>query len=117
MAKFVGKLAVITEQTEKVIDGIPSGIYVNSIKEYKIAGDLLNSNLRIQQEDKINDEFHVTNRFSVLASPSLISVLADSSKASHPAYIEYMGMKLKVSDMQITPPRIIFSVGGLWTQD
>lgn len=111
MAKFTGKLVVIYDYKD---DG--TGIYEPVKMSTLIAGDLLQQYIKTDSGDKINDDLIISNRFSIVASPSMISFISDEKGKQLPVtsmYIEYFGANLKITNIQITPPRIIFTTGGI----
>lgn len=111
MAKFTGILVVIYDYKD---DG--TGIYEPVKKSYPIAGDLLQQYIKTDSGEKINDDLTISNRFSILASPSLISFISDSDGSQLPVtsmYIRYFGVNLKITNIQISPPRVIFTTGGI----
>jgi hypothetical protein len=112
MAKFVGTLAVVTGYTDD------TGIWRRVVKKIPVAGDLLNDNkVDIGSGDKVNDDLTFSNRFSILASPDILTTLSQNSEAITPIYIEYFGIKLKVTSISIKLPRIELSVGGVWLDE
>lgn len=110
MAKFTATLVVISDYQD---DG--TGIFTPQKKEFSVGGDLLQQYVKTDSSEKINDDLNVSNRFSIIASPSLISFISDSNTNStiSSMYLRYFGVNLKITNIQITPPRIIFTTGGI----
>lgn len=111
MAKFTGTLVVIYDYKD---DG--TGIYEPVTKSFPIAGDLLHQYIKTDSGEKINDDLSISNRFSILASPSLISFISDKEGNTLPVTsmkIKYFGTFLKITNIQISPPRVIFTAGGI----
>lgn len=109
MAKFTGTLVVIYDYQD---DG--TGVYKPVTKSHPIAGDLLQQYVKTDSGEKINDDLSISNRFSILASPSLISFISEgASKPITSMYINYYGVNLKITNIQISPPRVIFTTGPI----
>lgn len=114
MAKFTATLVVIYDYKD---DG--TGIYVPQKKEFPVAGDLLQQYVKTDSSEKINDDLSISNRFSILASPSLISFISDSetNPVATSMYLRYFGVNIKITNIQITPPRVIFTTGGVMANE
>lgn len=117
MAKFSGVLGIVSEFSEQTTDGIPNGIFKPTIIEVPISGDLLENRYRVNS-NKINDEVTLSNRFSFIVPSNIISTLVYSyATYKYGIYITWYGTKLKISDMQINPPRVTVSTNGIWIED
>ncbi len=115
MAKFTGELVVINDYKD---DG--TGVYEPVKKSFPIAGDLLHQYIKTDSGEKINDDLTISNRFSILASPSLISFISYSDGSQLPItsmYIRYFGVNLKITNIELSPPRVIFTAGGIMHDD
>lgn len=84
------------------------GIYEEKIVEKTHYGDILQSSRRLQSSGQVNDDVEVTNRISIIASP-YATVDFTSMR-----YISFMGSKRKISSVDVEPPRLILSVGGVY---
>lgn len=100
--KFCGVVGYMTH-VEKA-----RGVYVPEITERKYYGDVLKDNRRWENGQSLNDNLTIGNRFSILADAYALSHLGEI------IYIEWMGSKWKVSDIDVNRPRLILSVGGLY---
>lgn len=102
MAKWHGKIGyAVTVETEP-------GIWDEQITERKHYGDVLKFNRRLQTTDKLNDDINVGNEISIIADP-----FANSHFYSM-RYIEFMGAKWKITNVNVQHPRLILSIGGLY---
>lgn len=80
---------------------------VITVKKYK--GDVLNSTWRSEtQSDKVNDDLNISNRISIISNPYAYRHL-DSIK-----YVEWSGVKWKVTSVELNRPRLILTIGGVW---
>ena len=102
MAKWFGKIGYST--TEEV----EPGIYDSIIKELPYRGDIMSSRWKRQNSGEINDDINISNSISIIADP-----FANQNLGSM-AYVECMGAKWKISDVEIQFPRLILTVGGLY---
>lgn len=71
-------------------------------------GDVLTDTRRWQSGDKVNSDFSVTNRVSILADPFAFDNL-DAMK-----WIEFMGSKWAISSVEVSYPRLVISLGGVY---
>ena len=102
MAKWCGKIGyAITKETEP-------GLWEPVIVERKYYGDLISNLWKRQNSGGINDDINISNSISIIADP-----FANQNLGSM-AYVEYMGTKWKISDVEIQFPRLILTVGGLY---
>ena len=104
MAKFCGMIGyAITEETEP-------GIYVEKIIENQYYGDVIKNTRRLKEVNKVNDDINVSNQFSIIADPFA------NNNFHAMRYIEFMGIKWKITDVEVQYPRLILSVGGLYNE-
>lgn len=103
MAKFYGKIGyVLTTETAPGVwsDGKPIERYYR--------GDVLQNNRRWETTSSVNDDIKINNRLSIVADPFAYENLYTMK------YVEWYGTKWKVSEVDIQPPRIIISLGGVY---
>lgn len=104
MAKFCGVIGyVVTEETEP-------GVYEEKNIEHRYVGDFIKNSRRLQDSGKVNDNININNRISIVADP-----FANNNFHSM-RYVEYMGAKWKVVEVEVEYPRLILSVGGLYNE-
>ena len=104
MAKFCGMIGyAITEETEP-------GIYVEKIIENQYYGDVIKNTRRLKEVNKVNDDINISNQFSIVADPFA------NNNFHAMRYIEFMGIKWKITDVEVQYPRLILSVGGLYNE-
>lgn len=88
--------------------GDREGIEEERAEEFEYYGDVLSNNRRFDQGASIIDDVNITNR---------ISIMADAFAWDHIfalKYIEWMGKKWKVTNVEIARPRLILQIGGVW---
>lgn len=74
-------------------------------------GDILRNAKRDSLGSKVNADVQVTNQ---------ISIVADAYARDHffrLRCIEWQGALWSVSDVEVQPPRLILSIGGLYNED
>jgi len=97
--KYCGKVGfVITEETRP-------GISEEKVVERTYMGDILQNIRRWETGISINDNIKIQNRISIVADHFAHSNLGNLR------YIEYLGVKWKVSSFDISYPRIIITTG------
>lgn len=103
MAKFFGKIGY------RHVKEVRPGIFMSIITEREYFGDVLR-NISQQQESSTteNDELRLSNEISVIADQYAYECFADIT------YIEYMGVKWKVSKVEVRHPRLHLFMGGVY---
>lgn len=102
MAKFYGIIGyAVTKETEP-------GIYEEVVVENAYYGDVLKDSRRLQERAKVNDDITISNRISIIADP-----FANNHFHSM-RYVEMMGTKWKITDVEVAFPRLILSIGGVY---
>lgn len=101
--KFNGKIGFYEGTTETV----PS-VYKPVIKELPYKGDILNNVRKFQETQNQNDTLTISNR---------ISILSDLYCIKHWMSIRYVlwnGIKWKVISVDVSYPRVILTLGGIY---
>ena len=71
-------------------------------------GDVNRNIQRLQATDNLNDDIQINNEFSIVADPY-------ANENFHAIrYVEYMGIKWKVSAVEVRYPRLILNAGGVY---
>lgn len=102
MAKFYGVIGYAETVETK------PGVWTEQIVERNYYGDLIRNTRRLQSADKLNDDINVANEISIVADP-----YANENFYSM-RYIEFMGAKWKISNVEVKHPRLILTIGGLY---
>lgn len=104
--KFFGKVGFGTSEEGS---GERDGIWEDGITERQYFGDVLSNNRKYEaQSDSVLDNLNVSNR---------ISIVADAFAYNHffeMKYIEWMGTKWKVTQVEVQRPRLILQIGGVY---
>lgn len=103
MAKWYGKIGyAITEETEP-------GIWEEKIVERQYFGELVrNLKRNLQNSGEVNDNVNLSNGISIVADPFA------NLNFCNMRYVEYMGARWKITDVEVQRPRLILSMGGLY---
>lgn len=102
MAKWFGKIGyAITGEVEP-------GVWDDTIVEREYFGDMTNDRRKRQSSGEINDNLNLANVISIVADPFAYT------NCSNVAYVEIMGAKWKVTDIEVQRPRLILTIGGVW---
>lgn len=102
MAKFFGKIGYATTVETK------PGVWVEKITERNYYGDIVRNTRRLQSADQLNDNINVANEISIVADPFAYQNFYSMR------YVEFMGARWKISNVEVQHPRLILTVGGLY---
>ena len=102
MGKWYGLIG-FCETTE-----IKPGIWKEQITERPYFGDLIRNSRRLQSVNQVNDNVNIANEISIVADPFAYQNFHSMR------WIEYMGTKWKVSNIDVQYPRLILTVGGVY---
>lgn len=103
MARFYGNVGYAQDRVESPPD---SGVWVDSMIEYPLYGDVIRNARHLQPGENLNDDISVSNS---------ISVVADAYAREHIfaiRYVEWAGTRWKVSDVEVQSPRLLLRLGG-----
>lgn len=102
MAKFYGNIG-FAETVE-----IEPGVWVEEMTVRPYYGDLVRNTRRLENSGGVNDNVNISNDISIIADP-----YANHNFHSI-RYIEFMGAKWKVSNIEVRHPRLILTIGGVY---
>lgn len=102
MAKQCGKIGYAN-----TVETTP-GVWTEEIVERKYYGDLIRNTRRLQSADKVNDDISINNELSIVADPYAMNNFHSIR------YVEFMGTKWKVSNVEVQYPRLILILGGVY---
>ena len=104
MAKFYGNVGyAITEETKP-------GVWMPRIVDKPYYGDLMRNSRRLENTSKVNDDVSLENQISIVADPFAYENFHNIR------YVEYLGTKWKVSNIEVQYPRLVLTVGGVWNE-
>lgn len=105
MARWYGKIGYAeTVETEP-------GIWDEEITERQYYGDSYrNTRLLQTSSDGVNDNINIANQISIVADP----YARDHFYTMR--YVEFMGAKWKITNVEVQRPRLILTIGGLFNE-
>lgn len=84
------------------------GVWEEQITERSYYGEVLRNSRRLQTADQLNDNINISNEISIVADPY-------ANQNFHAMrYVEFMGAKWKISNVDVQPPRLILTAGGVY---
>lgn len=105
MAKFFGTIGF----NEGTVETTP-GVWEQQIIERQYYGDLIRNNRRLQPSNGLNDNISISNEISIVADP-----YANANFHSM-RYVDFMGTKWKIANVDVQFPRLILTLGGVWNE-
>lgn len=101
MAKWFGKIGFA--ETKETSPGVWEEII--TVREYY--GDVTRNTRRFQSSENLNDNIVVSNDISIVADPYAIQNFHAIR------YIEFMGTKWKINNVEVSYPRLILTLGEI----
>lgn len=101
MAKWFGKIGFA--ETKETKPGVWEEII--TVREYY--GDVTRNTRRFQSSENLNDNIAVSNDISIVADPYAIQNFHSIR------YIEFMGAKWKINNVEVSYPRLILTLGDI----
>jgi len=105
MARFYGKVGFVFGSIET-----RPGVWVESKSERNYYGDVMKRRISWEKGDSINDNIKIGNQFSILA---------DEYAETHMyamKWIEWKGVKWKITSVEIERPRMILTIGDVYNE-
>lgn len=102
MAKFYGMIGFADTVETK-----PS-VWMEQIKERPYYGDLIRNTRRLESSGNENDNINIANQISIVADPY-------ANQNFHTMrYVEFMGTKWKITNVEVQYPRLVLTLGGVY---
>ena len=102
MGKFYGKIGyAVTSET------MP-GVWEETNIEYNYSGDVIRNTRKWQSGENLNDDLVINNTISIISDPFA------NLNFHAMRYVEWMGAKWKITNVEVQRPRLILSVGGVY---
>lgn len=103
MNKFFGEIGyVITEE-------IRPSVWMPRLVKQNYYGDIIKDSRRRDTADYFNDKLRLSVRISIVADERLVQ------NAAGIKYVEYLGARWNVSDVEPLHPRLILTLGDVYT--
>ena len=104
MAKYAGLVGYATQEETR------PGVWSNVIVERMMRGDVIRLAASHTSSEKVNDDVTLQNRISLVGDPFAYDNFLNIK------YLTYMGIKWKVQGIEVSRPRLIVSLGGVWNE-
>lgn len=105
MAKFCGIIG-FAETAETA-----PGVWRAVITERRYKGDIGRNTRKLEDSGNINDDINVSNEISIVAD-----AYANNNFFSI-RYVKFMGAKWKVKSVDVKPPRLVLTLGGVYNAE
>ena len=102
MSKWFGKIGYATTKETT------PGVWAEVITEREYFGDVYRNTRKLQSASQVNDDINVSNEISIVADP----FARDNFYSMR--YVEFMGTKWKVSNIEVQYPRLNLTIGGVY---
>lgn len=102
MAKWYGMIGYAES-----VEATP-GNWEEQFTERAYYGEIIRNTRRLQGADKVIDDISIANEISIVADPFACQ------NFHRMRYIEFMGAKWKISDVEVKYPRLILTIGGVY---
>jgi len=102
MAKFYGKIGYID-----AVESEP-GYWEEKAIEHEYYGDIIRNTSRYQQSGHVNEDITINNIISIVADPYA------NENFQHMRYVEWMGAKWKITNVEVQYPRLLLTLGGVY---
>lgn len=105
MAKWFGNIGFgVTEEKAP-------GVWEETIITRQYYGDVIRNNRRLQSSsESINDDITINNEISIVADP----FAGENIYAMR--YVEFMGAKWKITNVDVQYPRLNLTIGGVYNE-
>lgn len=102
MARWFGKVGYA-----EYVETVP-GVHEEKITERPYYGDVNRNTRRLESSGNLNDNINVANEISIVAD-------AYAELNFHAMrYVEFMGARWKITNVEVQRPRLILTLGGVY---
>jgi len=102
MAKYYGAIGYAEMAETK------PGVWVEQITERNYYGEQVRNHRRLESSGNLNDDVNVSVEISIVADPFA------NQNFHKMRYLEFMGAKWKISNIEVQYPRLLLTLGGLY---
>lgn len=86
------------------------GVWTEGITEKKYIGEIVKDNRRIVDQGEINGSINISNNISIISNRFMLDNM------EYMRYLTFNNSKWKISSVEIKPPRIIITLGGIYNE-
>lgn len=103
--KYCGNIGyAVTEET------VP-GIWEETYTEKKYYGDVIRNSFGNRSGESLNDDLSISNQISILADTYAYQ------NCHLMRYVEFIGIKWKITNIEVQRPRLILTLGGVYNEE
>lgn len=102
MAKFYGVIGYADTQETSL--GVHEEVFIRR----HAYGEVLRNNRKLENGEHLNDDLTLNNQISIVGDPYAVKHFFSIR------YVEWMGVKWKVTNVEVQPPRLILTIGGVY---
>ena len=103
MAKFFGVIGYVTTEETR------PGVWEEMPNERNYYGDVLSNSRRLESSGNLNDDININVKISIVADPYAIQHFHAMR------YAKFEGAAWKITNVEPQYPRLILTLGGLYT--
>lgn len=86
------------------------GVYEEQITKRNYYGELVRNARKFESSGNLNDNLNVANELSIVADPFA------NQNFHKMRYVEFMGAKWKIPNVEVKYPRLILTIGGVYNE-
>jgi hypothetical protein len=101
--RFYGKVGYAGATVETA-----PGVWKEQITEVSYYGDVIRNTRTLREGDRVNDDLSVSNSISIVADAYA------NQNIFAMRYVEWMGTRWIVADVQVLSPRLLLTLGGVY---
>lgn len=102
MAKYAGKVGFAIQEESS------PGVWTDTVVERKMRGDVIGSSSSFRPGESVNEDVTLGHRLSLMGDPYAYENFTGLR------YIWYLGVKWRITGVEIQRPRLIVTVGGTY---
>ena len=102
MAKFYGKVGFLL--LEETAPGVHTPVDVEKL----YAGDMTRVTQKWERSENLNEGLNLSSKLSIVMDQFA------NTNIGRVRYIDYLGSKWKVTSLEVVPPRVYLTIGGLY---
>ena len=87
------------------------GVWREVITEHRYKGDVVRNIRKLEDSGNVNDDINISNEISIVAD-----AYANNNFFSI-RYVKFMGAKWKVKSVDVKPPRLVLTLGGVYNAE
>lgn len=104
--KYYGKICF----SRTVENAEHPGLFEEEVTERNYFGDVIKLSRRWNDGNKINADLDISHQISIVSDPFAQENFVNIR------YVEWLGKKWKISNVEIQYPRLILTIGGLYNE-